>query len=121
VENLFLTAWILFAEGEGGAPAPAGNVGDPITQMLLLFVPLGLLFWFFIWRPQRKEAARRQEMLRAVKKNDRVVTIGGIHGVVTNVQSDKGKLTIRVDENTKLEMLQSAIARVVVDGESDDK
>ena len=116
MESLFLNTWILLAQGEGGQP-------DMIIQILTMVVPIGILFWFLIIRPQRREAAKRQQMISAIKKNDRVVTIGGIHGVVTNVLPEKGKVIIRVDEttNTKLEMAQSAIARVVIDSDSDDK
>lgn len=113
MENLFLNAWILFADG---AKEPLGGM---ITQILVMVVPIGVIFWFLIIRPQRKEAAKRQEMIGAIKKNDRVVTIGGIYGVVTNVQSDKGKVTIRVDDNAKLEVAQSAIARIVIGDDSD--
>jgi preprotein translocase subunit YajC len=50
-----------------------------------------------------------------VKENDRVVTIGGIHGVVTNVQRDLDRVTIRIDESTgtKIKVNISAIARVL--------
>jgi preprotein translocase subunit YajC len=54
-------------------------------------------------------------MVRNVKENDRVVTIGGIYGVVTNVQRDAERVTIRVDESTgaKLKINMSAVARVL--------
>lgn len=118
MENLFLTAtaWMLFAQGDA-----AGQPTNMLFQILTMVVPIGILFWLFIIRPQKREAAKRQEMLSAIKKNDRIVTIGGIYGIVTNVQPEKGKVIIRVDDNTKLEMAQSAIARVVLDDNSDDK
>ena len=120
MENLFSIAWILFAQGgEGGVPE--GGNGSFLQLFLYLFLPIGILFWFMILRPQKREAARRREMLEAVKKNDRVITIGGICGVVTSVMADKGRVVIRIDENAKLEMLQSAIARVVTDSNLDDK
>ena len=58
-------------------------------------------------------------MVADLKENDRVITIGGIHGVVTNVQRDAERVTIRVDESTgtKLRLNMSAIARVVTDDE----
>jgi len=54
-------------------------------------------------------------MLAAVKKNDRVVTIGGIYGVVTNVQREQDEVTIKVDEatNTKLRVTLGSIARII--------
>ncbi len=95
--------------GDGGGGAGAA------LQPLLLFAVLGLLFYLMMIRPQRREQARRQEMLGNVKKNDRVVTIGGIYGVVTNVHREADEVTIKVDEgtNTKLRMTLSSIGRVL--------
>ncbi|HJQ82093.1 MAG TPA: preprotein translocase subunit YajC, partial [Lacipirellulaceae bacterium] len=73
------------------------------------------LFYFMLIRPQKRKEQELREMVRNVKENDRVVTIGGIYGVVTNVQRDADRVTIRVDESTgtKLKINMSAIARVV--------
>ena len=56
-------------------------------------------------------------MLEAVKKNDRVITAGGIYGVVTNVHREADEVTIKVDEatNTKLRLTLSSITRVLGD------
>jgi preprotein translocase subunit YajC len=83
--------------------------------MLLLIVPIIFLFYFFLIRPQRREQQQRQRMLDAVKKNDRVITVGGIYGVVTNVHREANEITIKVDEstNTKLRLTLGSIARVV--------
>lgn len=104
-----------------GQDAPAQN--NPMIQILTLVVPIGILFWFFLIRPQRREQAQRQALLNAVKKNDRVVTIGGIYGVVTNVHREADEVTIKVDEttNTKLRMTLSSIGRVLVDESSAEK
>jgi preprotein translocase subunit YajC len=61
-------------------------------------------------------------MLSGVKKNDRVVTIGGVYGVVTNVNRDADEVTIRVDEstNTKLRVTLSSVARILGDETSDE-
>ena len=74
-----------------------------------------MLFFFMIVMPQKKDRQARQEMLKNVKKNDRVVTTGGIFGVVTNVQADE--VTLRVDEqtNTRLRVQLAAIASVMGD------
>ena len=104
---------LLAQEGGGGL---LGNTGLFLPIMLIL-----LVFYFLMVRPQRQEQARRQSMLQAIKKNDRVVTIGGIYGVVTNVQRESDEVTIKVDEanNTKLRMTLSAIAKVSADDASD--
>lgn len=81
---------------------------------LFLFGSIGLLFYFLLIRPQRLEQRRRKEMLSAVKKNDRVITTGGIYGVVTNVDAEADEVTIKVDEatNTKLRLSLGSITRV---------
>ena len=90
--------------------------------MLLPFVAVGLLFYFLMIRPQRKEQSRRELMLAAVKKNDRVLTAGGIYGVVTNVHREINEVTIRVDETTgtKMRVTLNSIATVLGDEPSED-
>lgn len=102
-----------------GPPAPGGFGW---VSILTIWVPIGLLFYFLLIRPQRREQSRRQTMLAAIKKNDRVVTVGGIHGVVTNVHREADEVTIKVDEatNTKLRMTLGSISRVLTDGSSDE-
>ncbi|MBU4273052.1 MAG: preprotein translocase subunit YajC [Planctomycetes bacterium] len=97
--------------------APAGN----LLNMLLPFIAIFVLFYFILIRPQRREQTRRQAMLGAVKKNDRVLTAGGVYGVVANVNRDADEVTVKVDEatNTKLQLTLSSIARVLGDGPSD--
>lgn len=89
-------------------------------QILTLVVPIGFLFYFLMIRPQQKERAQRQSMLDALKKNDRVVTIGGIYGVVMNVHREADEVTIKVDEanNTKLRVTFGAIARITAEESS---
>jgi len=108
------TRLILLAEGD--PQAAEGQGGNPLLmQILLIWVPIGFLFWFFLMRPQSRERARRQAMLGAIKSNDRVITAGGIYGVVTNVHREADVVTIKVDEsnNTKLRVSLGAIARVL--------
>jgi preprotein translocase subunit YajC len=105
---------ILLAQPEGGAPP--GSMFS--TRMILtLWVPMGFLFYWLLLRPQSRDKANRQNLLDSLKKNDRVVTIGGIYGVVTNVQGKSDEVTIKVDEatNTKLRVTRSSIARVLAD------
>jgi preprotein translocase subunit YajC len=117
VEKIAFTVLLLAADEGGGSMLP----------MLLMFgVPL-LFFWALLLRPQQQERKRRQGMLAALKKNDRVITIGGIYGVVTNVHRDSEEeairdVTIKVDEssNVKLRVTIGSIARVLVDRESGD-
>lgn len=103
-------ALLLAQQGDGG-----GGMGW--VTIFTIWVPIIVLFYFLLIRPQRVEQRKRQEMLAAVKKNDRVVTIGGIYAVVANVQREADEITLKVDENnnTRLRVTMAAIARVIRD------
>jgi preprotein translocase subunit YajC len=116
--NLAGSVALFAADGDQKAPGDLSQLASP----LVLFAAIGAVFYFLIMRPQRREQARRLEMLGGVKKNDRVVTIGGVYGVVTNVNREADEVTIRVDEstNTKLRVTLSSIGRILGDEPSDD-
>ena len=97
------------------AAADAGN--QMLQSILFLWLPIGFFFWFLFLRPQQKERKQRDAMLSAVKKSDRVVTVGGIYGLVTNIDRASDEITIKVDEasNTKLRVTVGSIARVMID------
>jgi len=83
------------------------------TNPLAMFIPLVLIFvvfYFFIIRPQKKKEDARKKMVEAVRKGDKVVTIGGIHGMVTQV--DENTVLIQADTNTKLRVEKSALSNV---------
>ena len=106
-------ALVLAANEDKAAPAPGGGQGPDFMQLLVLFAPLVLLFYFIVLRPQRRDQASRDAMLKALKKNDRVVTIGGIMGSVANISPDGQEVTLKVDDNTRIKFLRSSIQRVV--------
>lgn len=88
--------------------------------MLPALVGIMALFYFLILRPQKAKDQQFRSMVDNLKEKDRVVTIGGIHGVVTNVQREAGVVTIRVDESTgtRIRVGTSAIAKIVSDDET---
>lgn len=70
------------------------------------------IFYFLIIRPQNKKQKDTQKMLAALKKGDRVTTIGGIHGTIQSVKENT--VIVKVDENSKMEFSRSAISSVDV-------
>ncbi|MCR5046972.1 MAG: preprotein translocase subunit YajC [Treponema sp.] len=84
-----------------------GSFGSLIVTVVLM---IGI-FYFFLIRPQNKKQKEMEKMLSALKKGDKVVTIGGIHGVVSSTKEKT--VILKVDDNTKLEFSRSAIASVV--------
>ncbi|MEM8487133.1 MAG: preprotein translocase subunit YajC [Bacteroidota bacterium] len=89
--------------------AQPGAEPNPIATFLPL-VLIFVVFYFFIIRPQRKKEDERKSMIEAVKKGDKVITIGGLYGNVTQI--DESSLLVQVDTNTKLRVEKNAIARV---------
>ena len=80
------------------------------TQILFLYVPIALIFYFLVIRPQRQQQKKIKEMLGNLKKNDEVVTTSGIHGTVAIVK-DK-TVVLRVDEGCRIEFDRESIASV---------
>ena len=86
------------------------------SSQLLVAGPLILLaFYLILIRPQQRKEQEQKGLLSGLKKDDRVVTIGGIYGVVTNVRRDVDRITLKVDEsnNTKIDVTVGAIARII--------
>ena len=83
------------------------------TQVMFLYVPIFLIFYFLVIRPQRQQQKKLKEMLANIKKNDEVVTNSGIHGTVVIVK-DK-TVVVRVDEHSRIEFDKEAIALVKVE------
>ena len=87
-------------------PTPAANPIMNLFPLILIFV----IFYFLLIRPQKKQEKEHQKLLKALDKNDQVVTSGGIHGTIVNVK-DK-TVTLRVDENVKIEIETNCISVV---------
>lgn len=113
----FIAAALLAENGPARGPAPFW------ASPWFPFVLIAVLFYFLLIRPERRKRSEVNQMLDSLKKNDHVVTIGGIHGVVVNAPKGSEDITIRVDEssNVKLRVLRSAISRVVKATEEGEK
>jgi preprotein translocase subunit YajC len=94
----------------------AGNAGN--WSGLLILLPIPFLFYFMIWLPQQQQEKKRRAMIDALKKNDKVVTSGGIYGTVISVDLAADKLVLRIDDdkNVKLTTTRSSVVRVLDSG-----
>jgi preprotein translocase subunit YajC len=111
-----LTAWILFAEAAADA-----NKGEPsgiLSSPLPMFLMIGVVAYFLLYLPSRKEKQQRQALLSALKKNDKIITNGGIIGVVANLREGTEEVTIKSDE-AKFLILRSSIARIITEPEKE--
>ena len=101
----FFNLLLMAGPVDPNAPAP-----NPIVSLMPLIAIIGI-FYFLIIRPQSKKQKETKKMLEALKKGDKIVTIGGIHGVIQTVRENT--VIVKVDEDTKLEFSRSAISSVV--------
>ena len=86
-----------------------------MLPFLIQLIAIIFIFYFLLIRPQRKIAAKHQELLSKLARNDEVVTEGGIIGTVVHLEDDR--VTIKTAENTRLVIMRAKIARVL-SGES---
>lgn len=86
----------------------AGSPASSPLPILLLFGALFIVFYFFMIRPQTKKAKDQKNFINEIKKGDKVVTIGGVHGKVAKVDEDT--FLVEVDSNTKLRIEKSVIS-----------
>ncbi len=96
------------------SPAYAQAAGG--SDMFSFFVPIILIFvvfWFLLIRPQQQKQKQHQAMLAAVRRNDRVVTGGGIVGTVTKVSADDNELTVEIADNVRVKVLRYTISEVL--------
>lgn len=85
------------------APQQQGSTWSGLLMIVLIFV----IFWLFFIRPQNKRAKEQQQFRENLKKGDKIVTIGGIHGKVEEVRENT--VLVSIDHNTKIEFEKSAI------------
>ena len=92
--------------------APDPEAGGGLIRLALPVLVIGFMFYFMMIRPERQKQNRHKQMLENLKKNDRVVTAGGIKGVVSSVNRDQQEVTLTVDESTgtKIRVNISSIA-----------
>ena len=103
------------------AQAGGGSQANPSLGMLLTllqFVPIFLILYFLLIRPQQQQKKKLDQMLKTLKKGDRVLTTGGIYGTVLGVDDAKAVLRIAEGqkEDVKVEFAKSSIVQVLAEG-----
>src|SRR5215472_1290105 len=95
--------------------AQADQAQGNILFTLFPFLIIGLLGWFLMIRPMKRQEQERQALLTALKKNDKVVTSGGIIGIVASIKEKEDEVTLKVDEssNVRLRVTKGSIVRIL--------
>lgn len=99
------------------ADIPAGipSAEEQTMGTILMFGAMFVIFYFLIIRPQQKKAKQHQALVSSIEKHDKVITAGGIYGVVTKAAKDDGLLTVEIAEGVEIKVLSDTIATVMDD------
>ena len=103
----------LFGGGSSGASSTSGTL-----LSLIPFALIFVIFYFLVILPQQKRSKQQKALLEALKKGDKVVTVSGIWGTVTNL--GKQTVTLQIADSTKIRIQRDQIARLR-GGDDEDK
>ncbi len=95
------------AQDQPAQPGGGGFLVNVLPMMLIMFA----IIYFLMIRPEQKKQKERQSMMSTLQKGDKVLTIGGLHGTVTNVKDNV--VMVRIADNTVVEVAKTAVSSVV--------
>ncbi len=110
----FIDMAYAMAPGQPGAgPGGAGGLLGSVVPLVLIFV----VFYFLLIRPQQKRAKEHKNMLENLKKGDKIITSGGIYGVIEGVGTNT--ITVKIGENVKVKLGKAYIASLRASSDED--
>ena len=98
---------IAYAMGQGGAQAQGTGGFSSLVPIILMFV----IFYFLLIRPQQKKAKDHREMISHLKKGDRIITSGGLHGRITAVSD--ATMTVEIADKVRVKIARSNVSQVL--------
>ena len=98
---------IAYAMGQGGAPEGGAGGFGAFIPLILMFV----IFYFLLIRPQQKKTKEHRAMIDSLKKGDRIITSGGIHGLITGVNDQT--LTVEIAYKVRVKVARGNVAALV--------
>ncbi|MCP4404120.1 MAG: preprotein translocase subunit YajC [bacterium] len=99
----------------GGGELPAGGALVQFAPLIVIFV----IFYFLLIRPQQKKQQTHRDMLQAIKRGDKIVTTGGVHGTVEGVSD--ATLQLKISNQVKIKISRSAVAGLQQGEKSDEE
>jgi preprotein translocase subunit YajC len=100
-------SWILLM----APPSDGSGGGGGMMQTLIMFGTMAFIFYFMIYRPQKKRTKERAELLGKMDKGDKVVTSGGMHGTIAAIEDTT--VLVQVAEGMKIRFEKSAVSTIV--------
>ena len=110
--EFFQSAQLLLGQA-GGDAAGTTQQADGLTQAIMSFMPLIMIFvifYFLLIRPQQKKQQQHQQMLQNLKRGDQIITTGGLYGTIESI--DEKTIQLKIANQVKVKLLRSAIAGV---------
>jgi len=107
-----LYSLLLFAQD----PVPkGGQEGPPAWTSFMLPAMLVLIGYFVLFRPMRQQQKQQQLLIAGLRKNDEVVTSGGVYGIVVSIKDKGDEVALKIDDNSpvRLRVTKSSIVRVL--------
>ena len=102
-----LLNFILCDATQAADPAVNGSTGGGLSQMVLMLVLMGVVFYFFIIRPQQKRQKELQTFRDGLSKGDKVMTVGGIHGIISG--STETTFLVLIAEGVEISVEKSSV------------
>ena len=96
--------FLAYAMGTGGGSGGQGGGFGAFIPLILMFA----IFYFLLIRPQQKKAKQHKEMITSLKKGDRVVSSGGLHGVITGITDDI--ITVEIAPKVRVKISRGSVA-----------
>lgn len=84
-----------------------------MINAIMPMVVMGAIFYFMLWRPQKQQQNKRQQMLDALKVGDKVITIGGMLGEITAINDSK--VTLKLAKDIEIDFLRTAVSHLQSD------
>lgn len=101
---MILFSNIAYAMGQGGAPDGGAGGFSAFVPLILMFV----IFYFLLIRPQQKKTKEHRAMIESLKKGDRIITSGGLHGLITGVNDQT--LTVEIAYKVRVKVARGNVA-----------
>jgi preprotein translocase subunit YajC len=95
----------------GMQPAPGSEPANPFLSFLP-FLLIIVVIYFLMIRPQVKRQKEREKLLGSVKKGDKIITAGGIHGTVVGIKEKENTLIVKIDDNVKVELERGSVSTI---------
>jgi preprotein translocase subunit YajC len=98
------------------------NMQDIISNPLFMFIPIGLIFYFLVMRPQQQRAKQHRMAIDNLRRGDTVVTAGGVVGRVSKAPTKEDQeVTVEIADNVQIKVIKSTLTEIRVKGQPVDK